>query len=179
MHLDPLAGLKCWSVDVDIGDRTYSVPAQPAAVWLLPILNGSWTDIVPGLLDDPGDLADLILDGTVTYEQVRDAARDALAAAAGMKWWIAAQLAHAVAGSWVAAELALHGVDPDRVSLGAWLAAAHRTATREMDKADRARFEFDLERPPEGVAPEEWFDEDEAAAGFVALMGTSAGGLEE
>lgn len=172
MQFAPLATLRCWTVDVDVGGITYTIPPVPAASWLLPVLVGSWTDIVPGMVADPGDLADLILSEDVSYDEIRGAAQDALAAASGARWWVAAQLAHAAAGSWVAAELTLHGVDPERVSLGAWLSAAYRAATREMSKADLARFDFDLERPPEGLDPAEWFDEDAAAEGFLALAGS-------
>ena len=170
MRLDPLAALRCWTVDVDIGGVTYTIPPMTADGWLVPILGGSWTDIVPGLLVDTGDLADLLLDGEVSYEEVRAVARDALTEAAGMKWWIATQLAHVASSTWVAAELTLRGVDPARVSLGAWLGAAHRAATRNMEKTDLAQFDFELERPPDGVPPEEWFDEEEAANSFVAAM---------
>lgn len=176
MDIDPVAVLQCWAVEVDVGEHVYTIPALPASAWLLPILEGGWIDIVPGLLVDADQLRDDLVDGLVPYEECRTAAQAALAMAAGTRrWWAATSLAKATMASWVGGDLVLHGVDLDRVPLAAYLAAAYRAATANMDKVARGRFDMDLNRPPPGIAPEEWFDEEEAEQGFLALMGASAG----
>jgi hypothetical protein len=170
MKIDSAATLRCWSIDVDLAGATYTIPPRPAADWLLAIVDGTWADIVPGLLDDADNLDNLLAEGTIPSAELRTAAQDALAAAAGAKWWSAAQLAYQSTASWISAELLLRGVDPNRVSLAAYLAAALHAATQRMDKNQRARFELDLDRPPSGVAPEEWYDEGEAERNFMTLM---------
>lgn len=178
MRPDPLATLRCWALDVDVAGVTYTIAAHPAQVWLLAILSGSYVDVVPGLLTERGALNDAIIDGTVDPDELLGAARDAIAATAGTPWWSAIRLAQATADTWVGAELLLHGVDPGAVSLAAYLAAALRAATKDMDATGRAQLAYDLDRPPEGVPAEQWFDEDAAAAGFLAALGSGADGYE-
>jgi hypothetical protein len=38
---------------------------------------------------------------------------------------------------------------------------------------------MDLNRPPPGLPPEEWFDEDEAEQGFLALMSADGAGQDD
>jgi hypothetical protein len=175
VDIEPAATLRCWSIDVDLGGQTYTIPPLPASTWMVALVAGTWFDIVPGLLADAGDLDDELLDGAVTYDELRAAGRAALAAAAGTKWWSAANLANVTAQTWISGELLLRGVDPDRVSLAAYLSAAYRVAARNLDKNQWARFQMDMDKPPIGLPPEEWFDEDEAAASFEALMAADAG----
>lgn len=171
MDVDPAATLRCWAVEVELAGRTWTIAARPAADWLLAAI-GPWSDIVPGLVDDPDDdLDDLIADGTVGSDELRQAAQDALTATAGLKWWTAEHLARVAVTTWLAGEVLLSGVDPAAAPFGAYLAAAYRAATRHMTKEDRLKFDLDLTQPPAGVDPEEWFDEDAAAAGFMAALG--------
>lgn len=165
-----------------MGGRVYTIPSLPASAWLLPILEGGWIDIVPGLLgDDPRveQLRDDLVDGVVGYDECRDAAQAALVIAAGTRrWWSVSTLSKAVMMSWIAGEL-VRGVDLDRVSLAAFLAASYRIATENMDRSAKGRFDMELDRPPRGLAPEEWLDEDEAEQSFLALMGTDGSELDD
>lgn len=173
MDIDPAATLRCWRIDVDVAGTLYTIPALPAVDWLTPIVDGSHFDIVPGLLsdEDGADVDDRLLAGTVTHVEIQAASRAAIAAAAGMKWWTAQRLAYAALSTWVGGELLLRGVDPARVSLGGYLAAAYRAVTRSTNESQRNRIDMDLERPPAGLPPQEWFDEDEAADNFASAMG--------
>lgn len=171
MDIDPAATLRCWAVEVVLAGRAWTIPARPAADWLLAAI-GPWTDIVPGLVDDPDDeIDDLIADGNLDDGELRQAAQDALTAASGLKWWVAEHLARVAVQTWVGAEVLLGGVDPATAPFGAYLAAAHHAATRNMTKENRLKFDLDLTQPPAGVEPDEWFDEDAAAAGFMAALG--------
>lgn len=173
IQFDLAATLEPVEIDVEVAGGTYTVPALPASDWLVVIAEGSWGDIVPGLLDPDttGDLEDRIADLAVDHEELRIAAQAALAAAAGVKWWTARLMAVTAVTTRLAAHLRLHGIDPTVVSLGAYLSAAYNAATEGMDRAARAQFDMELQRPPVGVAPEEWYDEDAAAEGFLAAMG--------
>jgi hypothetical protein len=175
VKVDPAALLRCWAVDVDVGAHTYTIPAHPATVWMERIIEGTYDDIVPGMVAERGDdIDDELMAGTVQLAELTSAARAALAAAAGMKWWTAERMAYLAANTWIAGELLLRGVDPQHLSLAAYLSAAYRAATRVLDTAKRAKLDMDLERPPTGVSPDEWFDPEEAARGFMAAMGTAA-----
>lgn len=172
--LDPVAALRCWTIDVDVAGATYTVPARPAVDWLLAITDGAWADIVPGLLDpdQSGPLEDAIADLAVDPDELRAAAQAALAEAAGTKWWTARTLASAITATPEMVGLLLtRGIDPGHVSLGGYLVAGYSLAVRGMDKMDRARFDMDLQRPPAGVPVEEWWDEDAAADSFMSAMG--------
>lgn len=169
MNVDAAATLAPYAVDVDVGEHTVTIPALPASVWLAALIRGSVTDIVPGLVD--GDvLDDEIADGRIGGAELMAAARAALAAAAGSSWWSATTLAVQAVGSGLHAELLLNGLDPAVVSLGAYLAAALHVATRGVAAEKRDEIHWLLDKPPVGVDPGEWFDEDAAAAGFVAAM---------
>lgn len=173
MRFDPEVGLRRWPVHVDLADRTWTIPALPAADWMAATLAG-WLDIVPGLTTDADQLDDLLDAGTIGYDDCVAAARDALEAAAGCRWWTAQRLVHA-ACDWdtIGGELLLRGVDPAIAPLGAVLAAAYRVATRHAEPVERARIDHELDKPPAGIPVREWFDEAEAADAFMAL--TAAG----
>jgi hypothetical protein len=172
VRIDPAATLAPYPIDVDVGEFTVTIPALPASAWLAALIRGAVTDLVPGLVD--GDtLDDPIADGLIDGAELLAAARAALAAAAGSTWWAASTLAVEAAGSGLHAELLLHGLDPAVMSLGAYLAAALHVATRGVPQEKRDEIHWLLDRPPAGVDPGEWFDEDEAAAGFMAAIGST------
>jgi len=167
---DQAAMLRSWSIEVELGGGEYTIPALPAADWLLALADGAWGDIVPGLLaqDDATDLDDMLSEGTLEEDEIRAAARDALTAAAGIPWWIARTLARFAAQNWVGPELLIRGVDPGRTCLGGYLAAVYHIATRNLDAMKRGQFDMELQRPPADLPPEEWFDEDAAADSWLA-----------
>lgn len=168
MKFDAAATLRCWAVDVDVGGHTYTIPARPASEWLLAVSDGAYLEIVPGLLDDPTVLDDQLIDDDSLGAECQAAARAAIGAAAGCPWWTAVRLARAIGETWIGGELAIRAVDPDRLSFAGYLAAAYRLTVRHLDEAKTAQLDAQLEQPPMGVAPEEWFDEDAASAGFLA-----------
>lgn len=178
IQFDLEAVLEPVEIDVDVDGSSYTIPALPASDWLIVIAHGTWAHIVPGLLpggDATSALEDRIADLQVDHDAIRQAAQAALAAAAGTKWWTARVLAVTAVTTHLAARLRLAGVDPTVVSLGAYLSTAYTAALEGMDRAARAQFDMELQRPPTGVAPEEWYDEDAAADGFLAAMGSAAG----
>ncbi len=173
MQIDPVATLRCWQVDVDLAGHTITIPALPAQAWLVAVVVDGWAGVVPGLADVPDEVDDLIAAGRIRSTDCTRAARDALAAAGGCPWWTAQRLAHAVASHPLGPELALRAVDPSRLSLAAYLAAGYQAAARNLDKAKLARLDWQLDQPPAGIPAEEWWDEDAAAAGFMAAIGGS------
>lgn len=170
MRTDPAATLRCWAVDVDLCGRTFTIPAMPAGPWLLALLAGTVTAVVPGMLDDGDDVDDLLLDGDLPWDELERAALDAVEAASGMRWWTAYRLARAATSTELGGEVLSRGVDPGRLSLGAYLLAAYRLAVRHMAEKKRREWERELDKPPAGVSAAEVYDDGEAEAAFMAAM---------
>lgn len=175
MRIDPEATLRCWSVDVDVAGRIYTIPPLPARAWIL-AAHGQWSDIVPGMLEgDLDDLRDGIIAGTIPPEECRRAAQAALEATAGCRWWTARRLALGAVAGEIGTDLLLAGFDLDRESFGAWLAGAYRLATRHMKDVQVAQLDAELEAPPADLEPEQWQDDGSDVAGFAAAMTANRG----
>lgn len=180
MKVDPEATLRIWSVDVDIGGKAYTIPPLPARDWLLAVLYltrdglaGPIPGVVPDLIRDD-DLADAIADGLVSSDECTQAARAAVEAAAGMKWWTAIKLAHSCVGEGIGAELISRGVDPATMPFAAYLIAGYRIATRHAADVDLARIDSELDAPPAGLG-EEAFSQSEIDATFAAALAATSG----
>jgi hypothetical protein len=174
MDFDPVALLRPWPLDVSIGGQVFTIPARPAADWLIAYGDYGYPGIVPGLVEEGDLLDDMLMDGDVTWADCAAVARAALAVASGMrKWWAASRLMSTVPSTWVGHRLVMAGVDPTVVPLAAYLAAGYATAQREMKEETLARFDHELEAPPDGVPVEDWYDEDEAADLFMAAMNSA------
>lgn len=166
-----VAALRCWPIDIDIVGRQHRIGPRPAIDWIV-AMTGSWADVVPGLVDpDDLDLTDRIARGEVEFKQLVTAARDAIATAAGLPWWVAMRLVQiSTANLSVAGELAGH-TDATRVSLAAWCAAVYQTIARNADEKQRAKLDRDLMATPPGVRAEDRYDEAAAADAFEAMFG--------
>ena len=128
MDIDALPSLRCWAVEVDIGDQSYRIPPLPATDWLIAI-STSFTRVVPGMLEgNIEDLLDLVSYGDIPYVELRDAGRDTIAQVAGMKWWAAARLVYYLGSHWstVGGALLMRGIDPSTHSIGAVLPCTYR-----------------------------------------------------
>lgn len=176
MEIDPSAVVRKRAALVTLGGTDYRIEARSAAEWLMPILEGDWSTIVPGMVDAPdgGDLEDLfdhLTDGTIGHEECQSAARDALTAVAGIKWWAAVKLIHAAARDPGAfGELRLSGIDIETAPLGAVIAALYRIYTRDRAEKDVTKFDNALMETPAGVSAEERYDEQAATDAFEDLF---------
>ena len=176
MEINGIAALRCWPVDLDIAGCQHRIPPLPAVEWIVAI-TGSWTDVVPGLVEaDDIDLTDRIAQGEVTVAQLTTAAKDAVAAAAGMPWWAAIRLVEAgVNQASAAGELALDAVDAEQVSLAAWCAAVYQAMCRNADEKQCAKLDRQLLETPQDVTVEERYDEQAAADAFEAMFSGRGG----
>lgn len=179
MAADALAALKIWALEVDLAGHVFVVPALPAVAWFLAILDEDVPlPLIPGLMDADAEeqIADLLLDGEVTAEDIAIRSRELLTAAAGRPWWEADRLIRSSGASWhiIGGELTRLGVDLASVSLAAALNAIYVVCVRTMDEKERNKFDIDLRLPPigvEGVKPEEMYDQRAAESAFASLMG--------
>ena len=179
MDIDPAAVVRRRPVVVTLAGTDYRIPALSATEWLMHILERSWADVVPGLLeqaDHLDDLYDLLNDGTVTTAECVAAAKDALSSAAGVDWWVAARLVHAAAADPGAfGELRLAGTDLDTAPLGAVIAALYRIYTRDRERKDVDKFEAELTRTPPGMSAAERYDEQAAGQAFEDFFAARGG----
>lgn len=172
------AALRPAAVEVELGDWTYEIPQLPATDWLEALLNG-WTGVVPGLLH-PEDEVSVLRDyyaSKVSKDEVLAAARAAVEAASGRRWWVAERLiATATNGEFwptIHGSLVLRGVNLDRLSLGAVLNAIYVLMVENMKEDKRHSFDAQLDAPPPQAVAAEW-DDDAAEDDFMAALGEQA-----
>lgn len=178
-----LASIKPRAIeDIQIGDRTYTVDAWPAAEWLEVLLAEqlSLWDIIPGMIGGPEGiyaeeaLIEALNGGSLGAEEYAELAYEVLTVAAGRPWWTAMRLcASAVEptiGNWVRGQLVLHHIDATALSLSAWLDALYGIFTQHMDADRRNNFDAMLMRPLPGAKAK--VNTKTARASFAAAMGS-------
>lgn len=149
------------TLTIPLGEFTVSVPFHPADVW------------VEGLDKGPvGLLMHLIRRGTseniliglgageITDGQVADAAFALLKAAMPYTWWEAWRLLAVSRTPEVMGRLVLAGLDPRNMTAAMWASAVYALLTKNLDKAERFKFDANLSVPPEGFDDDEWGTED-------------------
>lgn len=173
--MDPVAAIRPYPIDVQLGPWIYTIPELSAADWLEAVVSRDPGAIVPGLMDEATqrDVWRCVLRGEITPDEINEGWRYALGAAVGQPWWSAARLllsaAHRDAWPVIHGRLSLRGVDLERVSIGAlWNAIYYIGLEGCNDQTERAKFEFDLAQAPPGVSAAEAFDGIDAAADFLA-----------
>lgn len=151
---NPIWSLQPWGLNIVVGGDHYSIPAQPAAVWLSALMepDSNWLDIFPGLADgDASDvLTEAVIDDRIEGDELTEVGKDILTEVGGRPWWVTVRLVHAAVTSWnyLGGEIAMRGVDASRLSLAAWLDAVFHIMLRAMDQKDHTKFLVSLETPP-------------------------------
>lgn len=173
---DALAALDIWGCEVEVAGWTVTVPALPAAEWMMAILREDAGPIIPGMLADPIDRAKIIMaliDGETTIEELAELSRDVLAEMSGWHWWQADRLIRGAGAYWrqIGGQLGRLGVDLHAISIAAALNTIYVLCVETMTQEERAKFEFELSRPPEGVDAAELYDAEAATAAVYALLG--------
>ena len=169
IDFDGLAALCLWTIDVEIDGATYTVPPTPAYKWIIPIRKHDMLGIVPGMIDDT-DLDSAIYAGNVDKAQCEAAAHDAITKASGMMWWCAYRIVHAAMDSAnLCGSLALR-LDARTAPFGAWCSAAYSIMTENAEQKHRRNIDTELMRAPAGMASEDLYDPQAAAASFDAML---------
>jgi hypothetical protein len=179
VKVDPAASLRCWAISVELGGRTFEVPALPAADWF-PILQGN--DLMPivdmirstasGELDD---LDELLLTGAVTAQDLGEALVEIIEETAGRSLYVSMVLVTVASAQWplIGGQLARDGFRWDAQPLGAALDAIH-SVIRNVDNKDfQAKLSKLLANDPSLKAKK--VDRDEARAEFEAMAGPPPG----
>jgi len=163
---DGLAALRCWPVEVELAGRSYRISGRPAIDWILKLAYENWLGIVPGMVEGD-EIDDMIESGDISLRALVAAGRDATATATGMPWWAACRLVKAtVSDVELVGALVLAGVDVERVSIGAYVAATYRLMMDGRDKKQRASLDADITKVPKGIRTEELYDSQKAGQQF-------------
>jgi len=148
LEFDPIASMRIWAVEVDLGPHVARIPPTCAADWLPTLMRldvMGVLDLVEGL-----DVEDALIDGEITTAQARDAAVKLLESASGRTAWTTmalVSLAHRYWGS-VGADLMRVSVKFDQISLSAALDAIYGSLCKGMDEKGIRRLNVTLERAP-------------------------------
>ena len=174
-----LASIAPRAIDgISINGGSYSIAPLAADVWLDILAQETWSmwEIVPELIDDmaaEGQLADALIDGTLSNDSYREMVHDIITIAAGRPWWSALRLISSAVseevGGWTRSQLVLHHIDASKLSLAAWLDALYGIYTQHMDGDKRNSFDAQLLRPPPGLKAK--VDPKASRARFMAAMG--------
>lgn len=181
--MDALAALRMWAYETTFpnvrrtggGMYVFRIEPLPAADWITATLDAGYLSYLPGLLpaEDAEVLLSAIEDGLVTGDQLAEENQAALESVSGWAWWSASKLIGTLGKSWetTGALLTLSGVDPTRVSLGAFLSALYGLIWRDASKEDRLKLAAEVAAmPPELVSKDGVWDEDAATDAVWAVM---------
>lgn len=170
MNADPLASMRLWAVDVEMGGRTYTIPPLPASEWWGVLLAGDPFEAVLELIPpvESSDLDELLLDGTIAVSEMTGALTDAIEQITGRTLQAGIVLAGAAAMHWpvVNGRLARSGFRWDVMPIGAALDAIYAMIVENQDEETRAKFEALID--PEAAKQKQ---RAEARAAFAEMAG--------
>lgn len=169
MDVDPVASLRCWAVEIELGSRTFEVPALPAADWFPILLSGDLSAVLDLIVSTPDDpLAELLLSGEMSVSDLTQALTDAVEEVAGRSWWASYVIAGVARHHWAElnGNLARRGFRWDAQPLGAALDALYALLCESITEQARLdEFRALLDRPPGKPDSEQAMAEFEAIAG--------------
>lgn len=175
---EPLASLRSYRIQVDIGTYSWVIPAHDATAWLEVLLADDLDveRLFPGLCgwDVVAEVNFLLAEQAFTVEQLSDAVCDVITAASGRNWWITLRLCRFLRVHWdrVGGELAASGINPDGMPLGRWLDAAYGALLRVLQASNPEQLgelSTKLTQPPPGRS-KETFNLEASRAAFRAAM---------
>lgn len=145
MDVDPLASMRCWAIELELGGRTYEVPALPAVDWWPVLVSADLSmilDFVASTPDDPFNLDDLLLESAFTSAELTTTLMDAMEETAGRSFHAAFVLATVANSQWSAINGAMvqGGFRWDEQPLGAALDGIYAVVTGRLEKEPLDKF---------------------------------------
>lgn len=140
METDPLASMRCWAIEVELGGRTYDVPALSAIDWW-PVLTSANPLAVLDIIES-SDVDDRLLSGELDHAALVDALREVVEEAAGRSYHAAVVLTMVANTHWpmINGQLVQRGFRWEGQPLGAVLDAVYAVVTTALDKDPREKF---------------------------------------
>lgn len=177
---DPLAAMRCWSIELTVGDRVFEIPALTAADWWPALTSGQ---PIAGVLDlvESGELDELILAGEIDGEALHESLTEALEEVAGRSVHKAIVLAAVAEAHWVVigGQLARRGFRWDQMPLAAALDAVHLTIVEGLDEKAKAQFDALLDNESLSQGKQSERTREKALDDFSAMAGPRpTGGLK-
>lgn len=176
MDVDPLASMRCWAIEIELGGRTFDVPALPAVDWWPVLVTADLhavLDFIVSSPDDPNSLDEMLLSGGIDPEELTTALVDALEEATGRTMHSACVLASVATTHWtvVGGELAKLGFRWDIQPIGAALDAVFSVVISGIEKKeDRDKFLRLLDTDPM-IKGRRGRNREKAVAEFETLAG--------
>jgi len=146
------AAFRTGPVTVTVDGHDYRFPTRSARwwgtalgeprTWPVTVLHSAEPDSCEAFLTE-------VEEGRANEGTLIRLARAVMSEAAGRPWWEAERLCNGVLQSpGLTGEVLLRGVDPDKLTLAAFLAVVWARATQGVQQADRMRMEAELMAPP-------------------------------
>ena len=154
--------------------RDFPFPVLPAGDWLEIFGKNNW--IIATVNSTPADAYEELLNGVESGElgtaDVLAFAHSALAQSAGRPWWEAERLIGACFNDSgrLLGPVFLHGVDPSRLTLAAFLACVWAKLTENADATALAKLESELLVPPPEATEDERAAVDDDVFSMVERM---------
>jgi hypothetical protein len=175
-HADPLASLGPCPIDVAVGGKYYTIPAEPASRWLAILLDdfGTFASIIDLLsVPEKADIEQDIIDEKIEPGDLERAFQDAVEVASGRVWWVVLNYLSLAQGFWARfhGRILTSGMNIEQVSLGAYLDAMHYTFIEGRDEQALQKILNFLDTPPPGVKID--LDEDVEGQTFLSMLNSS------
>lgn len=155
LNKDPVWSLKPWPVTLLLAGVEYEIPALTAVDWLAYLMQPE-PDIEGIILDLIPDSDELLYEGKIELQQLYDVILDLIATVCARQWWVALRLINIARQSWpVLGPQMIEKVDPERISIAAWLDVLLVTVLNSMEPKETTMFSIRLEQPPPSVAAPE------------------------
>jgi hypothetical protein len=140
VDVDPLASMRCWAIEVELGGRTYDVPALSAIDWW-PVLTSANPLTVLDIFES-SDVDDRLLSGELEHTEMIGALREVIEEAAGRSFHAAVVLAMVANTQWpvINGALVQRGFRWEGQPLGAVLDAIYAVVTTALEKDARDKF---------------------------------------
>lgn len=109
-------------------------------------------NIFPGMCSPETEhlVTKMLLAEQITARQIKRTSLDIISTVCARPWWFSMRLIKTAVASWevVGGELAVRGVDAEKLSVSAWLDAVLYLCLRTLDGAKMTSFMTQLEAPP-------------------------------
>jgi hypothetical protein len=136
-------------VELDLAGEVWEFPAVPAVSWLA-ILMEEQPDLDRLLVDLCPRGLELLFNDTIEPDVLYRGLLDIIETVSARRWWIAMRLISVVRQNWnvLGPEMITSGIDPQVLSLAAWLDTMMVVLIRAMEPKDVGLFVSRLELPP-------------------------------
>lgn len=143
---------------------------MPASEWLAIFMNKEWEsndllDLIPGL-------DDILLEGDVDIDEIRDMLLDLITTVSGRYWWITLRLINTAVSHWdTVGPTLVSKIDATKVSFAAWMGVLQVTIIGGMEPDHARTYIAQVQAPPAGTEAPASQRKELTAKEFLAMAG--------